>query len=155
MIRVNLNSSTLAFVLVVNVHGPRPATGTPTSFLPTLLLAHPASLVAFNSLRNFVISTVFFGKFENLCFCFHVRMFWSESRDVGISLCLSHKKREARQQESITPYIPIEIYRSYIHRSSFIDWEFYRAGQKLVIVGQVNFIADGFPYRREFLHTIW
>ena len=41
----------------------------------------------------------------------------------------------------ITSRLPTDEYRSYIHRLTFTDWDFYRFGLLMSLVGQVTFCA--------------
>ena len=59
----------------------------------------------------------------------------------------NHHDRPYHPDHSNHPYMPVtsrlptDEYRSYIHRLTFTDWDFYRFGLLMSPVGQVTFCA--------------
>ena len=50
-------------------------------------------------------------------------------------------KKLAVAAYTVTSRLPTDKYRSYIHRLTFTDWDFYRFGLLMSLVGQVTFCA--------------
>ena len=63
--------------------------------------------------------------------------------DVWLLLCCSCGQLTwlPVRSKRVTSRLPTDKYRSYIHRLTFTDWDFYRFGLLMSLVGQVTFCA--------------